>query len=66
MWSTAHTQKRIYGFDVDVGFETINQLAMTNSVHWYGDVLRREYRHVLRTALYFEVKGQRKKGHGKS
>ena len=32
--------------------ETIDQLAMANSVHWYG--------HVLRRALDFEVEGQRK------
>ena len=37
-----------------LGFiETMDQLAMAYSVHWY--------RHVLRRALYFEVKGQRKK-----
>ena len=34
--------------------ETIDQLAMANSVHWYC--------HVLRRALYFEVEDQRKKG----
>ena len=28
--------------------ETIDQLAMANSVHWYGIVLRRENGHVLR------------------
>ena len=27
--------------------ETIDQLAMTKSVHWYGHVLRREDGHVL-------------------
>ena len=41
--------------------ETIDQLAMVNSVHWYGQVLRRENGHVLRRALDFEVEGQRKK-----
>ena len=40
--------------------ETIDQLAMTNSVCWYGHVLRREDAHVLRRALDFEVEGQRK------
>ena len=40
--------------------ETIDQLAMANSVHWYGHVLRREDGHVLRRALDFEVEGQRK------
>ena len=45
-----------------LGFnETIDQLAMANSVHWYGHVLRREDDHVLRRALDFEVDGQRKK-----
>ena len=42
--------------------ETIEQLAMVNSIHWYGHVLRREDAHVLRRALHFEVEGQRKKG----
>ena len=42
--------------------ETIDQLAMANSVRWYGHVLRREDGHVLRRALDFEVEGQRKKG----
>ena len=28
-------------------WETIDQLAMANSVRWYGDVLRREDGHVL-------------------
>ena len=40
--------------------ETIGQLAIANSVRWYGHVLRREDGHVLR-ALDFEVEGQRKK-----
>ena len=42
--------------------ETIGQLAMTNSVRWYGHVLRREDGHVLKRALCFEVEGQGKKG----
>ena len=45
-----------------LGFaETIDQLAMANSVHWYGHVLRREVGHVFRGALDLEVDGQRKK-----
>ena len=45
-----------------VGFHgIIDQLAMTNSVRWYGHVLRREDGHVLRRALDFKVDGQRKK-----
>ena len=42
--------------------ETIDQLAMANSVQWYGHVLRRENGHVLRRSLDFEVDGHRKKG----
>ena len=45
--------------------ETIDQLAMANSVHWYGHVLRREDGHVLRRTLDFEVVDQRKKGRPK-
>ena len=37
--------------------EAIDQLAITNSVYWYGHVLRRE---VLRGALDNEVEGQRR------
>ena len=44
---------------------TVDQLAMANSVCWYGHVLRREDGHVLRRALDFEVEGQRKKGRSK-
>ena len=42
--------------------ETIDQLAMANSVPWYGHVLRREDGHIFRRALDFEVEGQRMKG----
>ena len=35
--------------------ETIDQLAMANSAHWYGHVLRREDGYVLRRALDFEA-----------
>ena len=42
--------------------ETIDQLSMANSHRWHCHVLRREDGHVLRRALDFEVKGQRKKG----
>ena len=37
--------------------ETIDQLAMTNSVHWCSHVLRREDGHVLKRALDFDVEG---------
>ena len=39
--------------------ETIDQLAMANSVRWYGDVLRSEDGHVFRRALDFEVEDER-------
>ena len=45
--------------------ETIDQLAMANSVRWYGHVLRREDGHVLRRTNDFEAEGQRKKGRPK-
>ena len=45
--------------------ETIQQLAMANSVRWYGHVLRREG-HVLKRALDFEVERQGKKGRPKN
>ena len=45
--------------------ETTDQLAMANSVRWYVHVLRRADDHVLRSALDFEVEGQRKKGRPK-
>ena len=37
--------------------ETVDRLAMANSVYWYGNVLRR--------AFDLEVDGQRKKGRPK-
>ena len=42
--------------------ETIDQLVMVSSIHWYCHVLGREDGPVLRRALNFEVEGQRKKG----
>ena len=36
--------------------ETIDQLAMANSVHWHGHVLRREDGHVLRKAIIKALK----------
>ena len=42
--------------------ETIDLLAMTNSIHWCGHVLRREDCHVLRMALDIYVEGQRRRG----
>ena len=45
--------------------ESMYQLAMANSVCWYGHVLRRDGGHVLRRALGSEVEGQRKNGRPK-
>ena len=41
--------------------ETADQMAMANSVCWYGHVLRREDGHVLRRTLDLEVEDQSKK-----
>ena len=41
--------------------EITDQLAMTSSVDWYGDVLRREGGDMLIMALEVEVEGQRKR-----
>ena len=40
--------------------ETVVQMAKENRVRWYGHVLRRDDRYVLRKVLEFEVKGKRK------
>ena len=40
--------------------ETIDQLAIANSVHWYSHVLRREDGHFLSRAFDFEVEGEAK------
>ena len=37
--------------------KSMDQLAMTNSVCWYGHWLRREDGHVLRRALGFDEGG---------
>ena len=42
--------------------KTMDQLAMTNSVCWYGHWLSREDGHVLRMALGLEVEGQIRNG----
>ena len=41
--------------------ETIDQLAMANSVHWYDHLLRSGNNHALKKSLVLEVKGQEKK-----
>ena len=46
MWSTARKLTLMLGLN-----ETIDKLAMANSVPWYGHVLKREDGYVLRRAL---------------
>ena len=41
--------------------EAVDQLAIANSLCWYGHLLRREDGHVMRRAFDFEVVGQRNK-----
>ena len=53
--------EKIQRFDADLN-ETIDQLAILNSAHWYGQVMRRENGHILRRALDVEAEGQWKKG----
>ena len=45
--------------------ETVVQMAKANGGRWYGHVLRRDDRHVLRKSFEFEVKGKRKRGRPK-
>ena len=45
--------------------ESVDQLTMAKSVHWYGHMLRTEDGHVLGRTLYFEVERQSKKGRRK-
>ena len=42
--------------------ETIDQLAIENSVRWYGPQWRREDSHVFRMIFDFEIEGHWKKG----
>ena len=54
-------RKRSTDFMLILGLsEIVDQLAMANSVCWYGHVFWREDGHVLRRTLDFEVEGQRK------
>ena len=51
MWSAAHRHKKIYDIVLMLHLKgTMDQLAMANSVRWYGHVLR-EDGHVFRRAL---------------
>ena len=42
--------------------ETIDQLAIANSVRWYGHVLRKDKNNFLRRALDLDIKGTLKRG----
>ena len=66
MWSNTQRQKRSTDLMFMLGLnEIIDQLAMANSVRWYGHVFWREDSHVLRRALDVEAEGQSKKGRPK-
>ena len=66
VWSTAQMQKRSTDLMFMLGLnETMDQLAIANSVLWLGHVLRREDGHILRTVLDFKAESQRKKGRPK-
>ena len=41
--------------------ETIDQLAVKNSVHWYGHALRENF-HVMTRTLGYKIERQKKKG----
>ena len=59
-------RKRFKDFMLMLGLsETIDQLVMANSAHWYDNVLRREDGHAMRRALDVEVECQRKIGRPK-
>ena len=60
VWSAAQRHRKIYGFDVHVGFEW-NRRSVGYG-NWCGHVLRKEDGHFLRWALDFEVESQRKNG----
>ena len=56
VWSTGH-RKRYMDLIFMLGLnETIDQLAMANSVRWYGRVSRRENGHVLKRLLISRLK----------
>ena len=66
MWLKSDREKRTEDLMEMLGLkETVVQLAKAKGVRWYGHVLRRDVRHILRIALKFEVKGNRKQGRPK-
>ena len=62
VWSTIKRFKKVKDLMLMLCLnEIIDQLAIANSVCWYGHMLRREDGHVLRRTLDLEVEGERKK-----
>ena len=58
VWSVAESLKKAKDLMLVFGLnETIDWLAMVNSVHWHGHVLRIDDGHFLRRALVIEVRG---------
>ena len=56
VWSIAHRLKKSKDLMLMLGLnETVDQLAMANSIRWYGHVLKTEDGHVFARALDFEV-----------
>ena len=55
-------RKRVMDLMLMLGLnETINQLAMANSIGLHGHVMRRKDGHVLTRSLNIEFEGQRRK-----
>ena len=51
VWNTVQDRKGSTDLMFMLGLnETIDQLAMANSVHWHGHVLRREHGHAVERA----------------
>ena len=46
--------------------ETVDQLARANSIHWYGNVLRKDRNNILRRALDLIVSWTSKRGRPKN
>ena len=42
--------------------KTLDRMAKTNGVRWYGHVIRREDDNILKKAMMMKVNGQRKRG----
>ena len=64
MWSAAQVNERNGPKELMVVLgmnETVDQLFIANSVHWYGYVLGRKAVHEVSRALDIEVEGKTKK-----